>query len=140
LVPFRYRTIGTGRLRVTRNCKAIANATGSRIDNVAKVCATMEKGGNMSDQLRSRTGVRQEILEAVEAVLTRSGGMTFTVAEIITEMVRSRTSYAESTVRTMITGHMCRNAPDNAGTTYDDFERVGRGTYRLVVGRQPGNR
>lgn len=94
----------------------------------------------MSDQLRPRTGVRQEILEAAQAVLTRSGGMTFTVPEIIAEMARRRTSYAESIIRMMITGHLCRNAPDNAGTTYDDFERVGRGTYRLVAGRQPGNR
>ena len=79
----------------------------------------------------ARAGVRREILDAIRAVLTRSGQDTFTPAEIVAEMTRRDTSYAESTVRTMITGHLCRNAPDNAGTTYDDLERVDRGRYRL---------
>jgi hypothetical protein len=26
---------------------------------------------------------------------------------------------------------MCVNAPDHHGSTYNDFERVGRGVYRL---------
>lgn len=42
------------------------------------------------------------------------------------------TGYAESTIRTMVTGHMCANAPENAGTTYDDLERIERGVYRLT--------
>jgi hypothetical protein len=46
-------------------------------------------------------------------------------------MTLRRTGYAESTIRTMITAHLCWNAPDNAGTTYDDLERVDRGRYRL---------
>ncbi len=53
-------------------------------------------------------------------------------------MGRCGTRYAESTIRTMITSHMCLNAPDNAATTYDDLERVDRGTYRLVRGSQSG--
>jgi hypothetical protein len=78
-----------------------------------------------------RDGARREILEAIHAVLIRSGGDTFTPAEIVAEMTRRRTGYAESTIRTMITGHLCWNAPDNAGTTYDDLERIDRGRYRL---------
>ncbi len=39
--------------------------------------------------------------------------------------------YAESTVRTMVTSHLCANAPDHASVTYRDFERVGHGLYRL---------
>ncbi len=38
--------------------------------------------------------------------------------------------YAESTIRTMVSSHLCSNAPDHAAVTYDDFERVGRGLYR----------
>lgn len=79
----------------------------------------------------TRAGARREILDAISAVLTRSGGDTFTPAEIVAEMARRNTGYAETTIRTMITGHLCRNAPDNAGTTYDDLERVGHGRYRL---------
>jgi hypothetical protein len=37
----------------------------------------------------------------------------------------------------MITGHLCRNAPDNAGTTYDDLERVDYGHYRLAPTELP---
>lgn len=33
--------------------------------------------------------------------------------------------------RTMITAHLCANAPDKAAVTYDDLERVDRGLYRL---------
>jgi hypothetical protein len=80
----------------------------------------------------TRAGARWEILDAIRAVLTRSGGETFKPAEIVAEMTRRNTSYAESTIRTMITAHLCRNAPDNAGTTYDDLERVDRGHYRLT--------
>jgi hypothetical protein len=45
------------------------------------------------------------------------------------------TGNAESTIRTMIVSHLCRNAPDHAATTYDDLERVGRGLYRLATHR-----
>lgn len=78
----------------------------------------------------TRDGARREILDAIRAVLVRSGGDTFTPAEIVTEMARRGTGYAESTIRTMITAHLCRNAPDNAAVTYDDLERVDRGRYR----------
>lgn len=80
----------------------------------------------------TRDGARPEILDAVRAVTVRSGAETFTVAQIVGEMTRRGTGYAESTIRTMITGHMCANAPDNAATTYDDLERVDRGVYRRV--------
>ncbi len=79
----------------------------------------------------SRDGARQEILAAVNAVLTRSGSDTFTVSDVVAEIRRRGTGYAESTIRTMVTGHMCANAPDNAAVTYDDLERVDRGVYRL---------
>ncbi|MEU4746204.1 hypothetical protein AB0G02_37885, partial [Actinosynnema sp. NPDC023658] len=82
----------------------------------------------------TRDGARREILDAIRALLTRSGASTFTVPEVIDEMARRGTGYAEATVRTMVTSHLCRNAPDHAATTYDDLERVDRGTYRLVTG------
>lgn len=75
---------------------------------------------------------RDEILQAARDLLVRSSGDTFTLAEIIAEMSRRGTRYAESTIRTMVTGHMCANAPNNAAVTYDDLERVDRATYRLI--------
>jgi hypothetical protein len=65
-------------------------------------------------------------------VLTRSGESTFTLAEVVAEMARRGTGYAESTIRTMVPSHLCRNAPSHATTTYDDLERIDRGLYRLV--------
>lgn len=62
----------------------------------------------------------------------RSGSDTLTPAQVIAEMTRRGTGYAESTIRTMVTAHMCGNAPDNAGTTYDDIERIDRAVYRLT--------
>lgn len=59
--------------------------------------------------MRARDGVRREILEAVRRILARSSGHTFTPAQVVTEMKRHGTGYAESTIRTMITSHMCAN-------------------------------
>jgi hypothetical protein len=85
----------------------------------------------ISGQTAKRDGVRWEILDAASSLLTRSGGSTFTLADVVDRMRRRQTGYAETTIRTMISSHMCANAPDNAGTTYGDFWRVDRGTYRL---------
>lgn len=79
----------------------------------------------------SRSGARGEIQNAVRAVLLRSGHTTFTVDEVVREMHNAGTRYAESTIRTMITSHLCANAPNHAAVTYQDFDRVGRGLYRL---------
>jgi hypothetical protein len=42
-----------------------------------------------------------------------------------------RSQYAESTVRTMVTAHMCANATGPGVSPYRDLERVDRGIYRL---------
>lgn len=84
----------------------------------------------------TRNGARREILEAIRLVLARSNSGTFTLAGITEEMRRAGTGYPESTIRTMVSAHMCANAPDNAGTTFDDLERMGRGVYRLAHARE----
>jgi hypothetical protein len=78
-----------------------------------------------------RTGVRQEILDAVHAALTRSGSETFTLIDILDEMARRNTAYAESTIRTMVTSHMCANAGYRTPSSHADLQRVDRATYRL---------
>lgn len=95
----------------------------------------LAEGDPLSDLTSgSRDGARTEILRASRAVTARSGDSTFTMTDIIQEMQRARTGYAESTIRTMVTGHMCVNAPNNTATPYEDFERLDRGVYRPYRG------
>jgi hypothetical protein len=76
------------------------------------------------------SGARGEILSVIDAIVTRSGNQTFELNDVIAEMRRRASAYAEATIRTMVTSHLCANAPDHAATTYPDLERVGRGLYR----------
>lgn len=76
---------------------------------------------------------RQEILE-VARDLTNRGITPFAPIDVLRELERRGTTYSESTIRTHIVSAMCVNAPENHGTRYDDFERVGHGRYRLVRG------
>lgn len=76
-------------------------------------------------------GTAREQILAVVGELLRDPSDTFTVRDVVDALNRRGTGLAESTIRTHVTSRMCADAPDNHGTTYDDFERVGRGTYRL---------
>ena len=73
---------------------------------------------------------RQEILEALPAVRSRTGSEVFTPADVVAELHRRGTTLADSTIRTHIVSVMCRDAPANHLVHYDDLERVGRGRYR----------
>lgn len=72
---------------------------------------------------------RDEILVAV-AALERRGIDVFSPADVIAEMRRAGSQYAESTIRTHVVSRLCRNAPDHHAVTYPDLERVGEGLYR----------
>jgi hypothetical protein len=76
---------------------------------------------------------RAEILTAIQALASRSGRPDVTVQEVVDEMRRGGSSYAESTVRTMLTSHMCAQVHGPNIGTYDDVDRVDRGTYRLRI-------
>jgi hypothetical protein len=78
-----------------------------------------------------RPTARSEILDAIEALLVRSGRDEVSVQAVVDEMRRRGSSYAESTVRTMMTSHMCVQVQGPNIASYDDLERVDRGTYRL---------
>ncbi len=80
----------------------------------------------------TRDGARREILAAVTRILARSGQKTFSPIEVVRELQDAGTTYAETTIRTMVVSHMCVNAPDDAAVTYDDFERLEHGVYRLA--------
>ncbi|MBN1096447.1 hypothetical protein JKP76_10660 [Blastococcus sp. TML/C7B] len=79
----------------------------------------------------SREGARAEILAAAQAVVSRSGQNAFTMPEVIAEMRRRGTGYAESTIRTMIGAHLCADATGVGTAGYADFTRDGRGRYRF---------
>ncbi|MEV4515164.1 hypothetical protein AB0K00_40170 [Dactylosporangium sp. NPDC049525] len=85
-------------------------------------------------QVVSTTGAltaRDEILLAVADILRRSGRAEFDLSDVLAEMRQRGSRYAESTIRTHVVSRMCANAPDHHATTFDDFENVGRGRYRL---------
>ncbi len=71
---------------------------------------------------------RDEILETIRANHLE----VFTPDEIVSLMQRAGTRYQPSTIRTHIVSRLCKNAPDNHQSTYEDIERVGRGVYKLI--------
>ena len=80
----------------------------------------------------TRDPARREILDAARAVTTRSGRATFSMADVIAEMRRRGTGYAESTIRTMMSAHLCANSTGAGIAGYTDLTRVGHGMYRLT--------
>ncbi len=73
---------------------------------------------------------RDEILAVIPAVVRADG--TFTLEDVVEELRRRGSAYADSTIRTHVTSRMCANAPGNHAVTYDDLERVDRGVYRRL--------
>jgi hypothetical protein len=68
--------------------------------------------------------------DAILAAIRRHApDATFAADDVIRWMAGA--TYAESTIRTHVVSRMCREAPDNHGTVYDDLERVERGIYRM---------
>lgn len=79
---------------------------------------------------------RAEVLVAVIALQARNGGQPVIPVEIVNEMTRSGGRYAESTVRTHVTTHMCSNA---ANPQWSDLRRVDRGLYVLAASGPQGS-
>ena len=75
---------------------------------------------------------RDEILEAIRSILSRSGRNSFTLDEVVREMSARDTSYSESTIRTHVGSRMCVNAPDHHAVVHQDLVRIDRGVYRLA--------
>jgi hypothetical protein len=80
----------------------------------------------------TRDGARREILQAARAVVARTGRREFEVQDIIEEMHRLHTGYADATIRTMLTSHLCAESTGEGVAGYADVTRVGRGLYRLT--------
>jgi hypothetical protein len=78
-----------------------------------------------------RGGARAEILAVIKDLVARSGRPEVTLVEIVDEMRRRGSAYAESTVHTMMSSHMCAQVHGPNIGSYDDLDRVGHGQYRL---------
>ncbi len=79
----------------------------------------------------ARGGARVEILAAIADLVTRAGRPDVTLGQIVDEMRRRGSTYAESTIRTMVSSHMCTQVHGPNIGSYDDLDRVGHGQYRL---------
>ena len=75
---------------------------------------------------------RDEIHAAVRQIIKANGKNEFTIIEVIHHMSANGTRFSESTIRTHITSRLCANAPNNHGVTYNDFERINKGIYKLL--------
>jgi hypothetical protein len=81
---------------------------------------------------RQRVTCRDEILTAAKAIVSKTGKNAFSIGDILTEMHRRRTTYADSTIRTHITSRLCMSAPAHHAVRYEDLVRLDRGRYALA--------
>jgi hypothetical protein len=77
-------------------------------------------------------GCRGEVLAAAAAIVEARGRNEFTPQEVISYLKDKGTSYKDDTIRNHVTSRMCINAPKHYAVTYEDFERVFWGIYRII--------
>jgi hypothetical protein len=75
---------------------------------------------------------RDELLLATRAIVKAKGDNRFTPKEAIEFMKKNNTTYADSTISTHITSRCCRNAKQHHAVTYNDYEALGNGVYKLI--------
>jgi hypothetical protein len=78
------------------------------------------------------TTCRDELLNAVRSVVTDKGENEFTPKEVIDFMMRNKTIYKESTIRTHIVSKCCIDANQNHKVVFNDYKRLGNGKYGLI--------
>lgn len=81
--------------------------------------------------VRAVGGARAEILHAIRSITTRSGRAEVTIQDVLNELRRTGSRYAESTISTMMSSHLCAQAQGPGVDPFTDLDRVGRGIYRL---------
>jgi hypothetical protein len=89
--------------------------------------------GTTANPVMAKIGImtaRDEILAALPSIEGRSADDTFGPQDVIDELRRRGSGYAESTIRTHVVGRMCANAADHHARVYDDLVRVSDGRYR----------
>jgi hypothetical protein len=79
-----------------------------------------------------RDGARREILAAVTALLARTSASDVSLTDIVEEMHRRGTGYADSTIRTMVTAHLCAEATGPGARSLRSREGPGQELDDLV--------
>lgn len=79
-----------------------------------------------------KTTARDEILSVVKNITKEREEKQFRLSEVLVYMKSNKTSFKESTIRTHITSKCCSNAPNHHGMVFNDYERIGRGLYRVI--------
>ncbi|WP_157101618.1 DUF7669 domain-containing protein [Planococcus plakortidis] len=87
----------------------------------------------MTSVKKIRTTAREEILTAVKSITEEREEKHFHLSEVLQYMKNSEISYKESTIRTHVTSRCCSNSPDHHGSIFNDYERIGKGLYRLIL-------
>ena len=73
------------------------------------------------------TTIHEQVLATARRLSEDSADGTFTLGDIVQALPHLN----ENSVSTHVTSRCCVNAPNNHGTTYSYFRRVGRGVYRI---------
>ena len=87
----------------------------------------------MAELKKTRITARDEILTAVKSMTKEREAKHFSIGEVLHYMKEGGTSYMESTIRTHITSRCCSNAPNHHASVFNDYERIGKGVYRLIL-------
>lgn len=87
----------------------------------------------MKTTKKQPTTAREEILTAVKGIISEREDNSFYLREVLQYMKSNDTSYQESTIRTHITSRCCSNSPNHHGSVFNDYERIGKGMYRLIT-------
>lgn len=94
----------------------------------------------MSQKISNRINYRDEILATVREIVKRKGSNKFEIGEVVDYMLSKNPNLNASTIRTHVTSRCCVNAAPNHAVTYNDYERIGRGIYRLFESGSGGGR
>lgn len=79
-----------------------------------------------------KSTAREEILSVVKSITKEREEKHFSLSEVLEFMKSKNTRYKESTIRTHVTSRCCSNASNHHATVFNDYERIGKGLYRLV--------
>ena len=74
---------------------------------------------------------REELLAVMTEYVKKKGENEFTRAEVIVAMRRAGTKYTPGTVSAHISYRCCANIPGYYKPMYDDYEKIGEGSYRI---------
>ena len=88
-----------------------------------------------SDRSRMRLAdiesAHEQIRAAAKLIVRERGQSEFRIREVIDLLREAGSRYKSSTVRTHIASRCCEGAPENHAVRYADFDRIGRGVYRV---------